>query len=174
MKARLTPDIRLDTVFAPFHWGAGGSANALTNPALDPVSRIPEFKVCAVRVEKVARPGRAAEPASTSAVRRTMEAAPRFLKVSSLQGRRLRQAGPLTASSPTRSRRTSGRSSSTCGRQLERELVYLLLTRDGKPMRYFPIGAKSSDHVALVVTEDIFPDTKLDCPRRAGGAPAVS
>jgi len=42
------------------------------------------------------------------------------------------------------------------------ELVYLLLTRDGKPMRYFPIGAKSGAHVALVVTEDIFPDTKLD------------
>jgi hypothetical protein len=42
------------------------------------------------------------------------------------------------------------------------ELVYLVLTRDDKPMRYFPIGAKSSDHVALVVTEDIFPDTKLD------------
>ena len=67
MKARLTPDIRLDTVFAPFHWGAGGSANALTNPALDPVSRIPEFKVCAVRVEKVAASGaaRAQVPAST-------------------------------------------------------------------------------------------------------------
>jgi assimilatory nitrate reductase catalytic subunit len=67
MKARLTPDIRLDTVFAPFHWGAGGSANALTNPALDPVSRIPEFKVCAVRVEKVAASGvaRARAPAST-------------------------------------------------------------------------------------------------------------
>jgi hypothetical protein len=42
------------------------------------------------------------------------------------------------------------------------ELVYLLLMRDGKPMRYFPIGAKSSEHVALVVTEDIFPETKLD------------
>jgi hypothetical protein len=42
------------------------------------------------------------------------------------------------------------------------ELVYLLLMRDGKPMRYFPVGAKSSDHVALVVTEDIFPDTELD------------
>ena len=67
MKARLTPDIRLDTVFAPFHWGAGGSANALTNPALDPVSRIPEFKVCAVRVEKVAAPvaARVQAPAST-------------------------------------------------------------------------------------------------------------
>ena len=67
MKARLTSDIRLDTVFAPFHWGAAGSANALTNPALDPVSRIPEFKVCAVRVEKVAPSGlaRARTPAST-------------------------------------------------------------------------------------------------------------
>jgi hypothetical protein len=42
------------------------------------------------------------------------------------------------------------------------ELVYLLLTRDGKPMRYFPIGAKSSEHVTLAVTEDIFPETKLD------------
>ena len=41
-------------------------------------------------------------------------------------------------------------------------LVCLVLARDGKPMRYFPIGAKSSDHVALVVTEDIFPDTELD------------
>jgi assimilatory nitrate reductase catalytic subunit len=53
MKARLSRDIRLDTIFAPFHWGGGGSANALTNPALDPISRIPEFKVCAVRLEKV-------------------------------------------------------------------------------------------------------------------------
>jgi hypothetical protein len=42
------------------------------------------------------------------------------------------------------------------------ELVYLLLTRDGKPMRYFPVGAKSCEHVALVVTEDIFPETKLE------------
>jgi hypothetical protein len=42
------------------------------------------------------------------------------------------------------------------------ELVYLLLMRDGKPMRYFPVGAKSSEHVALVVTEDIFPETRLE------------
>jgi assimilatory nitrate reductase catalytic subunit len=46
--ARLTETIRPDTVFAPFHWG---DANSLTNDALDPVSRMPEFKVCAVRVE---------------------------------------------------------------------------------------------------------------------------
>jgi len=49
--ARLTATIRPDTVFMPFHWGGAGSANALTNPALDPVSRMPEFKVCAVRLE---------------------------------------------------------------------------------------------------------------------------
>ncbi len=49
-RADLDPDIRPDTVFAPFHWGGRSAANLLTNPALDPVSRMPEFKVCAVRV----------------------------------------------------------------------------------------------------------------------------
>ena len=53
MRARLTVDIRPDTVFAPFHWGGAGSVNRLTNPALDPISRMPEFKVCAVRIEAV-------------------------------------------------------------------------------------------------------------------------
>ncbi|WP_214410936.1 molybdopterin oxidoreductase family protein [Sphaerisporangium fuscum] len=47
--ARVSPGIRRDTVFMPFHWEG---ANRLTNPALDPVSRMPEFKVCAVRVER--------------------------------------------------------------------------------------------------------------------------
>ncbi len=51
--AKLTPTIRLDTIFVPFHWGGESCANRLTNPALDPVSRMPEFKVCAVRLEKV-------------------------------------------------------------------------------------------------------------------------
>ncbi|MEU5654366.1 molybdopterin oxidoreductase family protein [Streptomyces sp. NPDC047737] len=49
--ARITSAIRQDTVFMPFHWPGEGRANSLTNPALDPVSRMPEFKVCAVRVE---------------------------------------------------------------------------------------------------------------------------
>lgn len=53
MKARLTPDIRPDTLFVPFHWSGGASANLLTHAALDPISRIPEFKVCAVRIQKV-------------------------------------------------------------------------------------------------------------------------
>lgn len=51
--ARITTAIRSDTVFMPFHWPGEGRANNLTNPALDPTSRMPEFKVCAVRVERV-------------------------------------------------------------------------------------------------------------------------
>ncbi|MFH8463475.1 molybdopterin oxidoreductase family protein [Streptomyces sp. NPDC017991] len=51
--ARITTTIRADTVFMPFHWPGEGRANTLTNPALDPVSRMPEFKGCAVRVERM-------------------------------------------------------------------------------------------------------------------------
>jgi len=49
MRAKLSRDIRSDTLFAPFHWGGKQAANILTSPALDPHSRMPEFKVCAVR-----------------------------------------------------------------------------------------------------------------------------
>jgi assimilatory nitrate reductase catalytic subunit len=48
---RITDTIRADTVFMPFHWGDAGCANLVTNDALDPTSRMPEFKVCAVRLE---------------------------------------------------------------------------------------------------------------------------
>lgn len=50
--AQLTPSIRMDTLFVPFHFNGSGRANLLTNTALDPVSRMPEFKVCAARIEK--------------------------------------------------------------------------------------------------------------------------
>jgi assimilatory nitrate reductase catalytic subunit len=49
---KTTSSIRPDTVFVPFHWGGDQSANTLTNAALDPTSKMPEFKVCAVRIEK--------------------------------------------------------------------------------------------------------------------------
>jgi assimilatory nitrate reductase catalytic subunit len=49
----VSPDIRPDTLFAPFHWGGKNAANALTIPALDPISRMPEFKLCAVRATAV-------------------------------------------------------------------------------------------------------------------------
>jgi assimilatory nitrate reductase catalytic subunit len=45
--ARVVTTIRPDTVFVPFHWVG---ANRLTNDALDPSSRMPEFKVCAAQV----------------------------------------------------------------------------------------------------------------------------
>lgn len=51
--ARVTSTIRRDTLFVPFHWGGKGCANLLTNPALDPISKMPEFKLCAVRIEKL-------------------------------------------------------------------------------------------------------------------------
>ncbi len=49
--ARVTSEVREDTIFVPFHWGGQQSVNILTNPALDATSRMPEFKVCAVRIE---------------------------------------------------------------------------------------------------------------------------
>jgi assimilatory nitrate reductase catalytic subunit len=50
-RVRCVPTIRIDLVFLPFHFPGAGRANLLTNPALDPISRMPEFKVCAVRLE---------------------------------------------------------------------------------------------------------------------------
>jgi predicted molibdopterin-dependent oxidoreductase YjgC len=46
---RVTPGL----VFIPFHF-AEAAANILTNPAMDPVAKIPEYKVAAVRLEKIA------------------------------------------------------------------------------------------------------------------------
>lgn len=53
MKARISKGVRMDELFAPFHWGGEGCANLLTNPALDPISGMPEFKICAARIERI-------------------------------------------------------------------------------------------------------------------------
>ena len=50
--ALVVQTIRPDTIFIPYHWPGDQAANLLTNRALDPVSKIPEFKVCAVRMHK--------------------------------------------------------------------------------------------------------------------------
>ncbi|GAB3446748.1 molybdopterin oxidoreductase family protein [Actinophytocola sediminis] len=52
-RVRAVPSMRLDLLFLPFHFPGAGRANLLTNPALDPVSRMPEFKVCAGRLSTV-------------------------------------------------------------------------------------------------------------------------
>jgi assimilatory nitrate reductase catalytic subunit len=54
LPAQVVKSIRPDTVFIPYHWAGKKAANQLTLRALDPISKIPEFKVCACRVEKVA------------------------------------------------------------------------------------------------------------------------
>lgn len=60
LPAEVVSTIRPDTVFVPYHWPGQKSINRLTIAAQDPVSKIPEFKVCAVRVR------RAADPAATT------------------------------------------------------------------------------------------------------------
>lgn len=52
LTVRVVQTIRPDTVFVPYHWGKRLAVNQLTNPALDPVCRMPEFKTCAVALER--------------------------------------------------------------------------------------------------------------------------
>jgi assimilatory nitrate reductase catalytic subunit len=52
LKAHVVTTIRPDTIFIPYHWAGARSANQLTVAAQDPISKIPEYKVCAVRVKK--------------------------------------------------------------------------------------------------------------------------
>ena len=55
------------------------------------------------------------------------------------------------------------------------ELVYVLLLRDGEPMRWFPIGAKGDMHVPLRVVEDLPGGTVSSCtPRPPRASPASS
>ena len=51
-KAQVTDRVEPGLVFSTFHF-ADSAANFLTNPALDPQAKIPEYKVCAVKVEAV-------------------------------------------------------------------------------------------------------------------------
>lgn len=53
LKAKVVKTIRPDTIFVPYHWPDKKSINRLTQRALDPISKIPEFKMSAVRIEKV-------------------------------------------------------------------------------------------------------------------------
>jgi assimilatory nitrate reductase catalytic subunit len=55
-RTRFTPGIRRDTVFVPFHWGGESRVNVLVSDALDPISRMPEFKTCPVAVEPATTP----------------------------------------------------------------------------------------------------------------------
>lgn len=52
LKAVIVETIRPDTIFVPYHWGGRKSINMLTISAQDPISKIPEYKVCAVKIYK--------------------------------------------------------------------------------------------------------------------------
>jgi assimilatory nitrate reductase catalytic subunit len=52
LKAMVVTTIRPDTIFIPYHWAGKKSANQLTVAAQDPVSKIPQYKVCGCRVRR--------------------------------------------------------------------------------------------------------------------------
>jgi assimilatory nitrate reductase catalytic subunit len=181
--AQVTDTIRPDVVFAPFHWGGASSANALTDPALDPTSRMPAFKVCAVSVTRVGGPEERIPPPTTQPRRRPHEqptvpaprpparkrstrvkSTPRFLQgVYPITGEGLTKPGPLDGA--LRYTVPAGSSAQALyfrGGNSTGELVYVLLVRDGVPMRWFPIGAKGDTHVPLRVVEDLTGGTVVE------------
>jgi assimilatory nitrate reductase catalytic subunit len=52
LQVRVVKTIRPDTIFIPYHWAGSQSANQLTISAQDPISHIPEYKACAVKLRK--------------------------------------------------------------------------------------------------------------------------
>jgi formate dehydrogenase alpha subunit len=74
-KVVVTDMVDPGTIFMTFHF-MEANANVLTNPALDPICKIPEFKVCAVRVEKVDPSYVAAVPTHDQATRPVRSAQP--------------------------------------------------------------------------------------------------
>ena len=177
-RAQVTEDIRADTVFVPFHWGGASAANALTNPVLDPLSKMPAFKACAVAVTRLGSPDDdellTRPPVHTALSAPTpptlnqrlfksrrkdlpMLAQNRFLQgVFPFEGAGMDKPAPI---SPELSHVVPEGVVSQAlyfrGGNSSAELVSLVLMRDGVPMRYFPIGAKADVHVPLRVVEDI-------------------
>jgi assimilatory nitrate reductase catalytic subunit len=56
LRAQVVTTIRPDTIFIPYHWAGEKSANRLTVAAQDPISKIPQYKVCGARVRKAEGP----------------------------------------------------------------------------------------------------------------------
>ena len=177
-RAKVSTDIRADTIFVPFHWGGASAANALTNPVLDPLSRMPAFKVCAVQLARVGSPDDlhllAAAPAHTALSAHTAPTLNQYLQPSRrkdlpmiTQNRFLQGIYPFEGAgldkpvpiSPELSHVVPDGVISQAlyfrGGNSSEELVTVVLMRDGVPMRYFPMGAKDGVHVPLRVVEDI-------------------
>ena len=177
-RARITDEIRPDTVFLPFHWGGASAANALTNPVLDRHSKMPAFKACAVNLTRIGSPddhhllSRPPDHTPYSAhTRPTLNQLlqpsrrkdlPMLTKNRFLQGiYPFEGAGldkPAVISAELSHLVPDGVINQTLyfrGGNTSSELITVVLLRDGVPMRYFPIGAKGDCHVPLRVVEDI-------------------
>ena len=182
-RASITTDIRPDVLFVPFHWGGASAANALTNPALDPSSRMPAFKVCAVRAERLGapddehllatRPPHTVEHRPTRATptrptptrnpqARRREDMPMISKNRFLQGIFPFEGAGLDKPVPISSELAHVVPDGVVAQALyfrggnsSDELVTVVLLRDGVPMRYFPVGARDGVHIPLRVVEDI-------------------
>jgi assimilatory nitrate reductase catalytic subunit len=167
-RASISTDIRQDVVFVPFHWGGASAANALTNPALDPYSRMPAFKVCAAAVRRIGSPDDlhllSRAPSTRARERHTnrgkdpkMITQNRFLQgIYAFEGAGLDK--PVSINTDLSYLVPDGVISQALyfrGGNTTDELITVVLMRDGVPMRYFPIGARSDVHVPLRVVEDI-------------------
>jgi assimilatory nitrate reductase catalytic subunit len=56
LRAQVVKTIRPDTIFIPYHWAGKKSVNQLTVAAQDPISKIPQYKVCGCRVRRADAP----------------------------------------------------------------------------------------------------------------------
>ena len=181
--------IRPDTIFVPFHYGGSSSANLLTDPSLDPHSRMPAFKVCAVSARRVggvdddhllsapveaqalapplpgfARTSHVRRHLNTSREDQYMASQNRFLQgIFAFTGTGIDKPAPISAELVR-----MVPDGTVCqplyfrGGNTSDELVTVVLMRDGVPMRYFPIGAKGDVHVPLRVVEDLEGGTALE------------
>ncbi|MFD1721990.1 molybdopterin oxidoreductase family protein [Amnibacterium endophyticum] len=172
-RARVSGDIRPDTVFLPFHWGGATSANLLTSTALDPASRMPEFKACAVDVRRIGGPDDghlltdappAHDPPAAPPPHATDPGTSRRTTRMISENRFLQGIHPFTGTGAPAA--IGGGLSRTVpdgvvtqalyfrGGNSTDELITAVLSVDGQPRRYFPIGAKDQVHVPLRVVED--------------------
>ncbi len=87
LKALVVPTIRPDTLFVPYHYGHAQAINQITNAAVEPTVKIPEYKVCAAAVERVEAP--AVPPAQGPRVNFTTANAPHMFPYVTGEGRTL-------------------------------------------------------------------------------------
>ncbi len=191
-RAALIDTIRADTLFVPFHFGGASSANLLTDTALDPNSKMPAFKVCAVAATRIGSPDGdhllsaavdqpltippqpGSEPAAAGVIARRPLPHQRKVVQMASQNRFLQGIYPFTGFGvdkpapidPDLTRLVPDGAVAQAlyfrGGNSTDELVIVVLMRDGVPMRYFPIGAKSDVHVPLRVVEDMEGGTAIE------------